>query len=496
MCQPLFINKPYEYSKSSFQMHFAKEASLKKKLHKIRCVMDNPDPVMLENEELSKKATDICMVNLDHNADIGLLADKGLLMPLDDLLAGKEEMLDIALIKCTHRGRIFALMKNITLNFMFARRDILDRYGYDLPRTWDELKRQCGYICKDNKNLHGLLLPCRDTWSESFIDFYWLNGGVFLNENGDSVFSPPRAEETLEFFLELISQGIIPKTCLNMEPWRIKNEFYSGKSLFLYDRSDILPMLAARGKSRFDKTIKYHFPPTGPGGNEAFTNPRGSYFAVPANTSFPYEAVELVRFFSDWNKSHKLTNQFFFPFPGVRLSYRQMCSLPWYALQGYRHLTGARFPLSDIKHYLALKHAVSPAVAACMDRKISPAAAADKMQEALYGLGIKRIFPIPVAMGAGYIGEHFREQSAVSGAAAHTGLSKSYFSRIFRSAAGKSPKQYQIELRMDHVKKLLLDSRMKITDIAARISLEEKHFIKMFRKYTGKTPSAWRKGRR
>ncbi|MBP1995154.1 helix-turn-helix domain-containing protein [Paenibacillus eucommiae] len=73
-------------------------------------------------------------------------------------------------------------------------------------------------------------------------------------------------------------------------------------------------------------------------------------------------------------------------------------------------------------------------------------------------------------------------------------LSPSYFSRIFKEYTGQSFSEYVTALRIEHGKKLLVDSDMRIMDIGERIGYHKtNYFSKVFKESTGLTPGEYRK---
>lgn len=78
--------------------------------------------------------------------------------------------------------------------------------------------------------------------------------------------------------------------------------------------------------------------------------------------------------------------------------------------------------------------------------------------------------------------------------AAIVGLSESWFSNVFKQTTGKTPLQWQLGKRIDHAKKLLMESELAVADIAAQLGFSDQaHLTKVFRQIAGDTPAAWRR---
>ena len=90
--------------------------------------------------------------------------------------------------------------------------------------------------------------------------------------------------------------------------------------------------------------------------------------------------------------------------------------------------------------------------------------------------------------------EHYREPVSVDDIAASAALSKYHFSRLFREKTGVSPHEYLSSLRLQHARKLILETSLSVEDIASRCGFSTaSHFIRAFKKEMEFTPAAYRK---
>jgi Response regulator containing CheY-like receiver domain and AraC-type DNA-binding domain len=92
-----------------------------------------------------------------------------------------------------------------------------------------------------------------------------------------------------------------------------------------------------------------------------------------------------------------------------------------------------------------------------------------------------------------YLRENYASQIDFSSIAEAHGVSAPYLSRLFHEAAGVSPSRYLTRCRMEHARKLLLDSRLSVREIALRVGYPDPfHFSKAFKNETGLSPSEFR----
>ncbi|MFY0758943.1 AraC family transcriptional regulator [Metabacillus dongyingensis] len=93
-----------------------------------------------------------------------------------------------------------------------------------------------------------------------------------------------------------------------------------------------------------------------------------------------------------------------------------------------------------------------------------------------------------------YFSFHLSENITIKDMAKRARLSPSRFSTLFREHFGKSPYQYLLQLRIEHAEELLLNSPLKLHQIAEYCGFADaQHFSKSFKKMTSKTPGSYRK---
>ncbi len=73
------------------------------------------------------------------------------------------------------------------------------------------------------------------------------------------------------------------------------------------------------------------------------------------------------------------------------------------------------------------------------------------------------------------------------------GLSRTYFSLVFREITGKGLREYILQARIDKAKDLLRDINLEIKEIAHQVGFRDaNHFSRTFKRKTGRTPTDWR----
>src|SRR5262249_5989186 len=97
----------------------------------------------------------------------------------------------------------------------------------------------------------------------------------------------------------------------------------------------------------------------------------------------------------------------------------------------------------------------------------------------------------------GYILAHLDEALNVAKLARLAGLSVSHFSRVFAKAAGRSPHQFIVELRLQRAVELIQTNQFRLADIATMTGFsDQSHLARWIRRVHGMTLSDIRRGAR
>lgn len=91
-----------------------------------------------------------------------------------------------------------------------------------------------------------------------------------------------------------------------------------------------------------------------------------------------------------------------------------------------------------------------------------------------------------------HIDSHFDQDLTLSGLAELVSVSAGHLSRQFRKKVGKGLRDYLLQVRLTHARRLLEGSSLSIAQIAENTGFSSlNHFDKMFKKDHGMTPSAY-----
>ncbi len=95
---------------------------------------------------------------------------------------------------------------------------------------------------------------------------------------------------------------------------------------------------------------------------------------------------------------------------------------------------------------------------------------------------------------ADYIENHYMENISIEDIAAHLGLNRSYFSKLFKKMTQKSPQEFLIAYRIHKACEYLRSTSMTIGDIASQVGYPNQfHFTRAFKSIMKLPPNEWRK---
>ncbi|GAA3407489.1 helix-turn-helix domain-containing protein [Paenibacillus hodogayensis] len=99
----------------------------------------------------------------------------------------------------------------------------------------------------------------------------------------------------------------------------------------------------------------------------------------------------------------------------------------------------------------------------------------------------------PFAEILAYIHRHYAEELSIERFAQQMNMSVGHFSRTFKGEVGEKYVEYIAKVRMDKAKQYLLETDLKIDEIAEKVGYWGRNsFIPIFRKYEGVTPAKYR----
>ena len=198
-------------------------------------------------------------------------------------------------------GKVIALPYFADAQFLYYRRDLLEKHGVVPPRTWAELKAGAEKIMKaeGNPNLSGFQTagaPIEGTVCTYLVPL-WGAGGSLTDASGKLALGTDAAKKPFELWADLKAAKVTPPNLAEIPTDRIRQNFQAGTLVFGMSWG----YMWNRTQNDADSTVKGKtgvVPLPGFAADKVATCIGGWQVAVSAFSKHKAEAVKLVRFLS------------------------------------------------------------------------------------------------------------------------------------------------------------------------------------------------------
>lgn len=134
-------------------------------------------------------------------------------------------------------GQLYALPSFADAQFLYYRKDLLDKYNLKPPTTWDEAIQQAQTILKgeNNPNLNGIgfMGNISEGTVCSFLLPIWAAGGDVDDDSGKLTLTEAQAKNSLQFWLDLMDKHkVSPPNMAEKAQDTIRNEMQQGRWVF------------------------------------------------------------------------------------------------------------------------------------------------------------------------------------------------------------------------------------------------------------------------
>jgi multiple sugar transport system substrate-binding protein len=215
---------------------------------------ENPD-IKVELRELPESSTDrhdlyvTWFTGEDSSVDIYMediiwppeFGAAGWLLPLDDYVAeagvDMEDFFPGVVRGNTWEGELVSMPWFTDAGLLYYRKDLLEKYGFEPPETFADLKEQALAIMEGE----GADMPNGFVWQGNqyegltcdYLEYVWGNGGAVLDDEGNVVLDSPEAVEALEVMIDYIESGVSPEGVSTYMEEDARNIFQQGNAVFM-----------------------------------------------------------------------------------------------------------------------------------------------------------------------------------------------------------------------------------------------------------------------
>lgn len=232
-------------------------------------------------------------------------------------------------------GKLMALPYFADAQFLYYRKDLLEKYKRPVPKTWDELMETARIVMDGEKNpqLQGFSTagsPIEGTVCTYLVPLWGMNSD--LTANGKLNLDAPQARQPFQLYGRMKQAGVLPKNIAEIPTDRIRIDMQGGNVLFAMTWSYVWNRLENDADSKVKGKIGVTTLPHDPGGKSA-TCIGGWQLAVSAFSKNKAEAVKFARWLSspEVSKMQAIMASHMPVFPSVYKDPEVLKANPWFA---------------------------------------------------------------------------------------------------------------------------------------------------------------------
>jgi multiple sugar transport system substrate-binding protein len=194
----------------------------------------------LLTQKLKNRSTDVDVFFMDVIWPSEFAA-AGWAMPLDDLFprAEREEFLGGAVLANTYQGKIYGVPLFVDSGMLFYRKDLLKKYGYAPPETWEEMVAQARTMVAGEKKAGREIYGFSGQFKQyeglvcNMMEYILSNGGKMIDPStGKSDLREKTSIDAVRFVRDKIIGKIAPRGVLTYQEPESLDLFIQGKAVF------------------------------------------------------------------------------------------------------------------------------------------------------------------------------------------------------------------------------------------------------------------------
>ncbi len=148
-----------------------------------------------------------------------------------------EPFLDSVVEANTVDGQLYGIPGWTDAQFLYYRKDLLDKYGFEPPKSWEELKTQALAIMEGegNPNLQGFNYQgaAIEGTNCTFLEALWTAGGDWQAEDGTVTVDSDAGQTALAWYDETLSSGITKPGIAEETTDLSRQAFQAGDAVFM-----------------------------------------------------------------------------------------------------------------------------------------------------------------------------------------------------------------------------------------------------------------------
>lgn len=232
------------------------------------------------------------------------------ILPLDKYIdkSDFQDFLTPLLGPIAYNNKIYASPWLLTSGALFYRKDLLEKYGFNAPKTFEELVKQSQYILKkeNNHDLYGYLWQGNEQEGMvcNVLEYlYGMNGAIL---NGDKVvIDSSQNKKALEFLQNLFKNGISPDIVKTSNLIVNRRLFLQGHAVFMRDWSASYKQITGKDSPLYGKADMANIPHFQ--GYQSAPILGGHQLGINKSSKHPEESYEFIKFITSPESQKFLT---------------------------------------------------------------------------------------------------------------------------------------------------------------------------------------------
>ena len=265
--------------------------------------------------------------------------------------------------------KIYAIPWYIDAGLLYYRKDLLEKYGFQAPLTWDELVQTSRRILAKEKDpkLRGFVWQGKQYEGLicNILEYVWSAGGSVLDEEGHVILASPEAEQALNFAKDLIGNNkISPPMVTTADEEATRRIFGEGRAIFMRNWPyawNLFQNEGSRVRGKVGVTVLPHFR-----GHKSAATLGGWQLGINRSSKHPEEAEALVRFLTSPEIQLWMALEIGYKPPrrGLYQDKKLLASQPFIA--GLAHVFETAKPRPTSPYYLMLSQIMQPEFSAAL----------------------------------------------------------------------------------------------------------------------------------
>ena len=173
---------------------------------------------------------------------------------------------------------------------VYINKTIFNKYGLDVPKTWDDMFDCAKVLSKDN--IYPLSGASKAVWLYAITYTEQSTGVSFLDEKNNFAFTPAEWEVAIDFYIRMVNEKVIPQI-ENFKKVNIEKGEYAGSIAWVSDAINYFGTSINNG----DEVVAADYTAFSPDESGAgwYEKP-ATLYAISKNTVHPREAALLLDF--------------------------------------------------------------------------------------------------------------------------------------------------------------------------------------------------------